>query len=300
MNFIQGKQSFLLICYQGKTKLTIVCTHRVCIPTMWTNNCWKLLGIFVWNYNHCNDPLCHGVLLSNTLLKFLFVYLIPQWASPLYPSGNILCRILYFWSHNLRCHIRPFHLYLDVLAEEIMVGESIICFKNIQKVKLLLLLLKYSFFFQPAWSGLTVRPACQLSQYTFYRCMLLFNQLHNTSYGSLLIPAFKMANVLAISVTSYSLIRLRGAIHLTIYLFFFLYLFTSVVIIFPGALLMSAVYNVSSNFHTNVKIKSQSLVQVSYKEQIWTQKTVDSLPVLKCTIGAFYHMEGVSICISVF
>jgi len=126
-----------------------------------------------------------------------------------------------------------------------------------------------------------------------YRSMILFNQLHNNIFGSFLLPLFKLNIVFAIFVSAYSLIRLRDSLSIAIYLFFMLYLITLIVLVVPGALLMSFVYNISCKFHTNVMNMPPALMESSSQGRVISQKTVDSLPVLKCTIGAFYHMEGV-------
>jgi len=61
-------------------------------------------------------------------------------------------------------------------------------------------------------------------------------------------------------------------------------------LVIGAAILMTFVFNITSQFQRNIKSGVQETKSISDKVEL--KQTVRSLPELKCKIGSFYHMEG--------
>jgi len=101
-----------------------------------------------------------------------------------------------------------------------------------------------------------------------------------------MLPAIKLGLILGLFFIVFCLVRLRESLHIAVYVLFLLYCFSAIAIMIPGALLMSLVYNIAIEFHENMH------ENVAHDDLV-TAKQLRSIPVVKCTIGEFYHMEGV-------
>jgi len=127
-----------------------------------------------------------------------------------------------------------------------------------------------------------------------YRFIRLFNDLHNIVFGSLFLPATKVASLLVLIMSSFCIVRLRDSLSPIIYVFFLFYLFTLVIIMLPGAMLMSQVYQISKHFQKNLKRNfEKSKVQggaYAHERKLF-QMTLRSMPVLTVEMGGLYQME---------
>jgi len=101
----------------------------------------------------------------------------------------------------------------------------------------------------------------------------------------------KLVLLFSICLASYWMIRLRNSSTMPVNGCLFVYLTTTTLTIIPGAVLMSHAYNNSRKFQHNMGRKLV-LAQPYRHCCIVIKKTLHSLPVLKCTVGNFYHMEG--------
>jgi hypothetical protein len=121
--------------------------------------------------------------------------------------------------------------------------------------------------------------------------MLLYNNLHNTVFGSLLIPVIKLCAMVLIYLSVAATTILRSEIGPIIYGMFLVYLIALILVIIPGALMMSTVYNISKKFKRNMEIGMLSVSKWE-DEKVLMKMTLKSLPVMKSNIGSFYHMES--------
>jgi len=129
-------------------------------------------------------------------------------------------------------------------------------------------------------------PECYLSVYKSIRVM---NDLHNAAFGSLFFPVWKLCGVLAFPISAYCTIKLGTSMGSALFGFFHLYFIAILVIIVPGAMLMSEIYKLSSEFHRNVQ---QAVIKRLGKENLVIFQQLRAVPELKCKIGEFYYMEG--------
>jgi len=115
------------------------------------------------------------------------------------------------------------------------------------------------------------------------------NHMHNMAFGSIFISTFKLCLLLTLFVSLFCVIRLRDSVSFPVLLMFIFYAFTIVILLIPGAVLMSQVYNISLKFRqyavTNFCKDEQRKKEIIKRE-------LNSLSVLKCNIGALYYMEG--------
>jgi len=120
-----------------------------------------------------------------------------------------------------------------------------------------------------------------------YRCMQLFTQLLNKAYGSIFLPCSKLVMIFVTLLSVFSIIRLRAVLTPILYACFIFYFISAALLIPPGAILTSVVYNLASQFHRHV----QENLRVNRAQGTLTKKELVALPLLKCTVGNFYYME---------
>jgi hypothetical protein len=65
---------------------------------------------------------------------------------------------------------------------------------------------------------------------------------------------------------------------------------SSAPVLFSSALIMSGIYNISSQFQRSLKQKIQACDNKAIKK-VWL-KELRSCQVVRCEVGNFYHMEG--------
>jgi len=122
-----------------------------------------------------------------------------------------------------------------------------------------------------------------------YRSIRLLNDLHNVTFGSLFIPIFKLICFLVLFVSTYATFKLRAVMHPVVFGFLLVYMFDVFVVIFPGAVIMSKIFYLSSQFQIQQAGRLDGLPQIS---RLDVQRQLKSFPTLKCQVGPFYHMEG--------
>ena len=124
-----------------------------------------------------------------------------------------------------------------------------------------------------------------------YQRIRLLNDLHNDAFGSLFVLATKMGAVFALYISVAAITFLRSAVAPILLGAFFLYMSTILLVIFPGALMMSQVYIISSSFNLKVERCLISIHNCA-QEKHQLKRTLKSLPVMKSKVGNLYHMES--------
>jgi len=71
--------------------------------------------------------------------------------------------------------------------------------------------------------------------------------------------------------------------------FFLIYMLDVFLFTLPGALIMSKIFNLSSQFQIQQAKRLGLLPPIS---RIDLRRQLKSFPTLKCQVGTFYHMEG--------
>jgi len=71
--------------------------------------------------------------------------------------------------------------------------------------------------------------------------------------------------------------------------FFLVYILDVLIIILPGAVIMSKIFYSSSQFCIQQAKNLNRLPSISRMD---IQRQLKSFPTLKCQVGPFYHMEG--------
>jgi len=127
-----------------------------------------------------------------------------------------------------------------------------------------------------------------------YRFIRLFNELHNIVFGSLFLPTANLGSLLLLMMTSFCIVRLHDSLSPIAYIFFLFYLFSLGIVVVPGAMLLSQVYQISKHFQINLKRNfKQSKVDggACAHERKLFQMTLRSMPVLTVEVGGLYQME---------
>jgi len=127
-----------------------------------------------------------------------------------------------------------------------------------------------------------------------YRFTRLFNDVHNIVFGSVFLPISKFGALLVLCMTAYCIVRLRDSLSPIIYAFFLFYFFFLSIIMLPGAVVMSQVYQISKQFQRNVTKnfeKGQVEGDACPEERKLFQMTLRSMPVLTVEVGGLYQME---------
>jgi len=71
--------------------------------------------------------------------------------------------------------------------------------------------------------------------------------------------------------------------------FFLVYMLDALIVIFPGAISMSKIFDLSSQFQIQQAGRLNILPLISLAD---LQRQLKSCPTLKCQVGSFYYMEG--------
>ena len=116
-----------------------------------------------------------------------------------------------------------------------------------------------------------------------YRQVLLLNNLYNAAFGALELPILKLGIVYIILVSVYCIVRLSDSLMLETYVALLVYFCSCILVILLGAVLLSQVYNISSNMNFGRNMK---------EKEAGVDKTIKALPLLKCNIDDLYHMEA--------
>jgi hypothetical protein len=119
----------------------------------------------------------------------------------------------------------------------------------------------------------------------------LLNRLNDDSFGKFYIPVGKFLilifyiNIPAFAVFCYW--EYLDLLSLSTLVFLFL---STVPILASCSLVMSAIFDISSQFQWNMKKKIQACENKRIRE-VWYRE-LQSCQVVRCQIGNFYHMEG--------
>jgi len=122
-----------------------------------------------------------------------------------------------------------------------------------------------------------------------YRSIRLLNDLHNVTFGSLLVPILKLILFLVLFVSTYATFKLRSVMSPVVFGFFLVYMLDVLIVIFPGAVIMSKIFDLSSQFQIQQAGRLNRLPPITRAD---LQRQLKSCPTLKCQVGLFYHMEG--------
>jgi len=122
-----------------------------------------------------------------------------------------------------------------------------------------------------------------------YRSIRLLNDLHNITFGSLFVPIVKLICLLTIFISTYAIIKLRSVMHPVVFGFFLVYMLDALLGMISGAVIMSKICQLSSQFRIQQTRQLNLLPPLKRLDLLMQLK---SLPTLKCQVGPFYHMEG--------
>jgi len=122
-----------------------------------------------------------------------------------------------------------------------------------------------------------------------YRFIRLLNDLHNIAFGSLFVPIIKLICFLVLFVSTYATFKLRSVMSPVVFSFFLVYMLNVFVATFPGAVIMSKIFYLSSQFQIQQAGRFTRLPQIS---GLGVQRQLRSFPTLQSQVGPFYHMEG--------
>jgi len=114
------------------------------------------------------------------------------------------------------------------------------------------MLLIYSIEWHSESTGFSIGSSMEES-IVVYRSLILLNQLHNTVFGTHFVPMVKLCGVLILYIAVFTTTVLRSAIGPIFFAMFLLYVIALVIIIIPGAVVMSQVYNISTKFRHAVE-----------------------------------------------
>jgi len=119
-----------------------------------------------------------------------------------------------------------------------------------------------------------------------YRTAFLLNEIHNSVFEAIFVPAVKFNCLSFLFVSVLALTKFRGELS-PLHLIFFLVVVIALVAFFiPGLLVMSAVHQLSQKYRKNFEKEGDSVLQEPH-----IRKTSQSSPLLKSNVGGFYHME---------
>jgi len=121
-----------------------------------------------------------------------------------------------------------------------------------------------------------------------YRKVYLLSCLYNIVFGSYIIPLWKYIAVVATSISLYFIISRRVDSISTAFIITFM-LIAAISVILPATILMASIYN------TSIEIKSrlrQNIDTLSCNgKRKYLNGMVNSLPLIRCQVGIFYHMD---------
>jgi hypothetical protein len=124
-----------------------------------------------------------------------------------------------------------------------------------------------------------------------YKSAFLLNSLNNSGFGQLIIPALKFLTLFFyVNVTAFTVFCYWEKVDILPILMLTALFLTSASAIGVCSLVMSSIYNISSQFQRNMKQK----IRVSEEKGIREIRIRElrSCQLVRCQIGSFYHMEG--------
>ncbi len=124
-----------------------------------------------------------------------------------------------------------------------------------------------------------------------YKSAFLLNRLNDSAYGKLYIPSAKLLIIIFyINLPAFAIFCYWDQLDPFSISVFFAVFVTSAPVLVGCALVMSGIYNISSQFQRNMEPKIQAGARLGMKKA-WMQE-LWSCQVVRCQVGNFYHMEG--------
>jgi len=132
-----------------------------------------------------------------------------------------------------------------------------------------------------------VNPATILKH---YRGIFIFNKDLNTGFGIILIPFLKLGLILAFVFSLFAAVRLRDDLDELSFAMVAVVVLTSAALTVPTTIIMSSLYDVSSQFKGNML---PILDRISHPiDKKYAKSQMESVQLIRCSVGNLYHMEA--------
>jgi hypothetical protein len=124
-----------------------------------------------------------------------------------------------------------------------------------------------------------------------YKSSFLLNRLNDAAFGKLYIPTAKfLILIFYINIPAFVIFCYWEHLDPFSICTFLAVFLASVPVLAGSALVMSEIYNISSQFKRNLMPKIQACENKAMKK-VWKME-LRSCQVVRCQVGNFYHMEG--------
>lgn len=110
-------------------------------------------------------------------------------------------------------------------------------------------------------------------------------------FGKLIVPVIKLALVLIFIFSLYAFLRLFKDLDAISFLFITIASSTSVLELVPIAIVMSSMFDTSTQFPRKLAPRIISLVENEHSRQIF-KRCLKACAVIRCKVGNLYHMEA--------
>jgi len=123
-----------------------------------------------------------------------------------------------------------------------------------------------------------------------YRGIYILNCDFNLGFGTIFTPCLKLGLVFLFVFTFFAMVRLRKDLDILTVVFLTVATFTTASLVFPTSIIMSSLYDVSSQFQPNM-LPFIGMIPEK-KDMLIAQGQVRACQLIRCKVGNLYHMEA--------
>jgi len=112
----------------------------------------------------------------------------------------------------------------------------------------------------------------------------------NLVFGQLVVPFIKLCLIVAFVVSFVTVVRLHKYLDVVSLVMISTMVWTTILDLFPTAIIMSKLYDVSQKFSWNVSERCRPIALQT--DRLFLKMQIESCQLIRCQVGGLYYMEA--------